>query len=98
MASAGGQSAYNLLGLRLLDPLPPLPCGVGPRSVLVMRGTGRSSLAAIVADGRSYEVDRPAVIPVTEATAYFRPRERRMHRQFHVDTALQVRQRQESPR
>ena len=54
--------------------------------------------AAIVADGRSYEVDRPAVIPMTEATAYFRPRERRMHRQFHVDTALEVRQRQENPR
>lgn len=54
--------------------------------------------AAIVADGRSYEVDRPVVIPMAEATGYFRPREQRMHRQFHVDTALQVRQRQEDPR
>jgi hypothetical protein len=31
------------------------------------------------------------------ATAYFRPREQRMHRQFHVDTALEVRERTASP-
>lgn len=54
--------------------------------------------AAIMADGRNYEVDRPEVIPMAEATAYFRPREQRMHRQFHVDTALRLRQRQEDPR
>ena len=53
--------------------------------------------ASIMADGRSYEVDRPEVIPMAEATAYFRPREQRMHRQFHVDTALQVHQRREDP-
>ena len=47
--------------------------------------------ATIVTNGRTYEVDRPEVIPMTEATAYFRPREQRMHRQFHVDSALQVR-------
>jgi deazaflavin-dependent oxidoreductase (nitroreductase family) len=49
--------------------------------------------AAIVTDGHTYEVDQPQVVPMAEATAYFRPREQRMHRQFHVDTALQVRQR-----
>ena len=53
--------------------------------------------ASIVADGRSYGVDRPEVIPMAEATAYFRPREQRMHRQFHVDTALQVHEQQENP-
>ena len=53
--------------------------------------------ATITADGRSYEVERPEVIPMAEATAYFRPREQRMHRQFHVDTALQVHQRGEDP-
>ena len=47
--------------------------------------------ATIVTSGRTYEVDRPEVIPMAEATAYFRPREQRMHRQFHVDSALQVR-------
>jgi deazaflavin-dependent oxidoreductase (nitroreductase family) len=52
--------------------------------------------AAIVTNGHAYEVDRPEVIPMEEATAYFRPREQRMHRQFHVDSALQVRQRPEA--
>ena len=49
--------------------------------------------AAIVTNGRSYEVDRPQVIPMAEATAHFRAREQRMHRQFHVESALQLRQR-----
>jgi len=52
-----------------------------------------SGSAAIVTNGHTYEVDRPEVIPMAEATAYFRPREQRMHRQFRVDAALQVRQR-----
>jgi len=54
--------------------------------------------AAIVTSGHTYEVDRPEVIPMAEATAYFRPKEQRMHRQFHVDAALQVRQRLEAHR
>ena len=45
-------------------------------------------LATIVTNGHTYEVDRPEVILMAEATAYFRPREQRMHRQFHVDSAL----------
>ena len=52
--------------------------------------------ATIVANGQEYEVGRPAVIPMAEATAYFRPREQRMHRQFHVDSALKVRERPEA--
>ena len=52
--------------------------------------------ATIVNNGHTYEVDRPEVIPMAEATAYFRPREQRMHRQFHVDAALQVRRRLEA--
>ena len=52
--------------------------------------------AAIVTNGHTYEVDQPEVIPMAEATVYFRPREQRMHRQFHVDSALQVRQRPET--
>jgi deazaflavin-dependent oxidoreductase (nitroreductase family) len=54
--------------------------------------------ATIVTNGHTYEVDRPEVIPMAEATAYFRPREQRMHRQFHVDAVLQVRQRLEAHR
>jgi hypothetical protein len=33
---------------------------------------------------------------MSEVTAFFRPREQRMHRQFHVDSALRVRQRPEA--
>ncbi len=54
--------------------------------------------ATVVANGHTYEVDRPEVIPMAGATTYFRPREQRMHRQFHVDTALQVRRRVEARR
>ena len=49
--------------------------------------------ASIVTKGHTYDVDRPEVIPMAEATGYFGPREQRMHRQFHVDSALRARQR-----
>jgi deazaflavin-dependent oxidoreductase (nitroreductase family) len=58
-----------------------------------LRNVLAAGSATIVADGHAYEVDQPEVIPMAEATAYFRPREQRMHRQFRVDTALQVHQR-----
>jgi deazaflavin-dependent oxidoreductase (nitroreductase family) len=54
--------------------------------------------AVIVTNGRTYEVDRPKVIPMADATAYFRPRDQRMQRQFHVDAALQLRLRPEDDR
>jgi deazaflavin-dependent oxidoreductase (nitroreductase family) len=54
--------------------------------------------ASIVANGHTYEVNRPEVIPMAEATAYFRPREQRMHRQFRVDSALRICQRPEDHR
>jgi deazaflavin-dependent oxidoreductase (nitroreductase family) len=53
--------------------------------------------ATIVTKGCEYEVDRPEVIPMAEAARYFRPREQRMQRRFHVDSALRVRQRPEAP-
>ncbi len=52
--------------------------------------------ATIVTNGHSYEADRPEAIPMGEATTYFRPTEQRMHRQFQVDSALQVGQRQQA--
>jgi deazaflavin-dependent oxidoreductase (nitroreductase family) len=52
--------------------------------------------ATIVTNGHAYEVDHPEVISIKEATRYFRPREQRMHRQFHVDDALQLRLRPEA--
>jgi deazaflavin-dependent oxidoreductase (nitroreductase family) len=69
----------------------------GQRTDWLKNVLGKGS-AAIVTNGRTYEVDRPEVIPMAEATGYFRPREQRMHRQFHVGTALQVRQRPEAHR
>jgi len=54
--------------------------------------------AAIVTNGHTYEVERSRVIPMADATTYFRPREQRMHRQFHVNSALQVHQRLEAHR
>lgn len=52
--------------------------------------------AVIVTSGHTYEIDLPEVIPIAEATAYFRPKEQRMQRQFHVESALKVRQRPEA--
>jgi deazaflavin-dependent oxidoreductase (nitroreductase family) len=67
----------------------------GERTDWLKNVLGKGS-ATIVTNGRTYEVDRPAVIPMAEATAHFGPREQRMHRQFHVDAALQLRQRLEA--
>jgi deazaflavin-dependent oxidoreductase (nitroreductase family) len=67
----------------------------GQRTDWLKNVLGKGS-AVIVANGHAYEVDRPEVIPMAEATGYFRPKEQRMHRQFHVESALQVRQRPEA--
>jgi len=61
----------------------------GPRTdwlqnVLAHHGAG------LVMDGQTYEVDQPEVIPMAEATSYFRQKEQRLHRQFGVDSALKV--------
>ena len=68
----------------------------GERTDWLKNVLGKGS-AAIVTSGHTYEVDRPEVIPMAEATGYFRPREQRMHRQFHVSSALQMHQRPENP-
>ncbi len=47
--------------------------------------------ATLLTGGKTYQVDRPEVIPMAEATIYFRPREQRLHRQFHVGSALRLR-------
>src|SRR5437868_215382 len=44
--------------------------------------------AVIITDGSTYGVDRPEVIPMTEATTYFRPKEQRLQRRFRVESAL----------
>jgi deazaflavin-dependent oxidoreductase (nitroreductase family) len=70
-----------------------LPYGERTDWLKNVRGKGS---ATIVTNGRPYEVDRPEVVPMVDATGYFRPKEQRMHRQFHVDSALRVRQRLEA--
>jgi deazaflavin-dependent oxidoreductase (nitroreductase family) len=47
--------------------------------------------ATVVTGGQTYEVDRPEVIPIEEATPYFRATEQRLHRQFGVADCLRVR-------
>ena len=46
--------------------------------------------ATLVTHGRTYGVDQPQVIPMTEATSYFGPKEQKLHRRFAVDTCLRV--------
>ena len=46
--------------------------------------------ATLITGGKTYQVDRPEVIPMAEATIYYRPREQRLHRQFHVGSALRL--------
>jgi deazaflavin-dependent oxidoreductase (nitroreductase family) len=50
-----------------------------------------SGSATVISGGHTYEVDQPEVIPMREATPYFRNREQRLHRRFHVDSALRLR-------
>jgi deazaflavin-dependent oxidoreductase (nitroreductase family) len=64
----------------------------GQRTDWLKNVLGKGS-ATIVTNGHTYEVDRPDVLPMAEATGYFQPREQRMHRQFHVVSALQMHQR-----
>lgn len=49
-----------------------------------------SGKADIVTKGETYSVDRPEVVPMAEATGYFRPKEQRLHRRFNVEFALRV--------
>jgi deazaflavin-dependent oxidoreductase (nitroreductase family) len=55
-----------------------------------MKNVLASGRGTIVSDGKTYEVDRPQIIPMTEATAYFGPKEQKLHKRFAVDTCLRV--------
>ncbi len=46
--------------------------------------------APITTAGKCYPVDRPKVIPIAEATPYFRPKEQRLQRRFKVESALRI--------
>jgi deazaflavin-dependent oxidoreductase (nitroreductase family) len=55
-----------------------------------MKNVLASGKGAVVTHGRTYEVDEPQVISMTEATKYFQPKEQKLHRRFAVNTCLQV--------
>jgi deazaflavin-dependent oxidoreductase (nitroreductase family) len=44
-----------------------------------------SGTATVVTQGHAHAVDNPQVIPMTEATRYFRPREQKLHQRFAVN-------------
>ena len=47
--------------------------------------------AAVITNGRTYDVDQLEVIPMAEATNFFGPREQGMHRHFRLDSAVRLR-------
>jgi deazaflavin-dependent oxidoreductase (nitroreductase family) len=55
-----------------------------------MKNVLASGQATVVTHGRTYGVDQPQVVPMTEATRYFGPKEQNLHRRFAVDSCLQV--------
>ena len=46
--------------------------------------------ATVMSGGDRYDVDRPQVIPMVEATGFFGAKQQRLHRRFGVETCLQV--------
>ncbi len=56
-----------------------------------------SGYATLVVDGRTYQVDKPEVIPMAEATGYFRASEQRLHRRFRVESALNLHRAETGP-
>jgi hypothetical protein len=55
-----------------------------------MKNVLASGTTTVVTHGHAYEADHPQVIPMADATQYFRPKEQKLHRRFAVDTCLQV--------
>ena len=55
-----------------------------------MKNVLASGTATVVTHGQSYEVDQPQVIPMTDATRFFRPKEQKLHRRFAVDTCIKL--------
>jgi deazaflavin-dependent oxidoreductase (nitroreductase family) len=49
-----------------------------------------SGKAELTTGGRRILLDRPEVIPISEATPHFRPKEQRLHRRFGVESALRM--------
>jgi hypothetical protein len=56
-----------------------------------MKNVLASGSATIVNEGRTYEVDRPEIIPLEEGNAYFPGKEQRTHCRFGVENCLRLR-------
>ncbi len=61
----------------------------GPRTDW-LRNVLTAGSASVVTAGHTYAVDHPEVVPIAEATGYFGAQEQRLHRRFHVETALKL--------
>jgi hypothetical protein len=46
--------------------------------------------AGIVMDGHAYRADHPQVVPMSEATTYFRKKQQRLHKRFGLESALKL--------
>jgi len=55
-----------------------------------MKNVVASGTATVVTHGQTYRVGQPEVIPMSEATRYFGPKEQKLHRRFAVESCLQV--------
>jgi deazaflavin-dependent oxidoreductase (nitroreductase family) len=64
-----------------------LPYGKGTDWLKNVLATGS---ATVVSGGDRYDVDRPEVIPMAEATAFFGAKEQRLHRRFGVEACLRA--------
>lgn len=48
--------------------------------------------ATIVMKGNRYPADHPEVVPLADATVYFRKNQQRLHRRFGLQSALRLHQ------
>jgi deazaflavin-dependent oxidoreductase (nitroreductase family) len=55
-----------------------------------MKNVLANGKATVATHGRTYDVDQPQVIAMSEATEYFGPKEQKLHRRFGVSTCLRV--------
>jgi deazaflavin-dependent oxidoreductase (nitroreductase family) len=55
-----------------------------------MKNVIASGTATVITNGQTYGVDQPKVIPMSQATRYFGPKEQKLHLRFGVESCLQV--------
>jgi len=53
--------------------------------------------ATIVSHGQTYEVDRPQIVSMSEATSHFAAKEQTLHKRFGVESCLTLRRSAPSP-